>query len=165
MPCLDTTVTVQRMGSLDLCSLTARTIPVTGNPFNITVAFWPRYWAKRQRRASFGSVISIGCMNDPRSRYAKRFRDHLHDIEQPLIMIAIRFDSHSVIALRCESPAELSTSASRSSSAPFQAQPFAAFAKRTLRRKVVIWSRREDAVRCGHNGEQHEQGRSRQSPP
>src|SRR5713226_6727928 len=30
---------------------------------------------------------------------------------------------------------------------------------------VVIWSRREDAVGCGNNGEQHEQGRSRQSPP
>src|SRR6266404_6465856 len=30
---------------------------------------------------------------------------------------------------------------------------------------VVIWSRREDAVGCGHNGEQHEQVRSRQSPP
>ncbi len=42
MPCLGTTVTVQRMG-LDLCSMTERTMPVTGNPFNITVVFWPRY--------------------------------------------------------------------------------------------------------------------------
>jgi hypothetical protein len=63
MPCLDTTVTVQRMGLLDLTSITERTIPVTGNPFNITVAFWPRNWAKRQRRASIGSVISIACMH------------------------------------------------------------------------------------------------------
>jgi hypothetical protein len=63
MPCLGTTVTVQRMGLLDLISITERTIPVTGIPFNITVAFWPRYWAKRQRRASIGSVISIGCMH------------------------------------------------------------------------------------------------------
>ena len=30
---------------------------------------------------------------------------------------------------------------------------------------VAIWSRREDAVGCRHGGEQHEQGRSRQSPP
>ena len=30
---------------------------------------------------------------------------------------------------------------------------------------VAIWSRGEDAPGCGHNGEQHEQGRSRQSPP
>lgn len=43
-------------------------------------------------------------------------------------MIAIRFDSQSVIALRCQSRGALSTYASRSSSAPFQAQPFAAFA-------------------------------------
>src|SRR5258705_12252149 len=30
---------------------------------------------------------------------------------------------------------------------------------------VDIWSRREDAFGRGNNGEQHEQGRSRQSPP
>jgi hypothetical protein len=40
---LGTTVTVQRMGLLDLTSITERTIPVTGIPFNITVAFWPLY--------------------------------------------------------------------------------------------------------------------------
>jgi hypothetical protein len=34
---------VQRMGLLDLTSITERTIPVTGNPFNTTVAFSPRY--------------------------------------------------------------------------------------------------------------------------
>jgi hypothetical protein len=43
MPCLGTTVTVQRMGLLDLTSITERTIPVTGNPLNITVDFWPLY--------------------------------------------------------------------------------------------------------------------------
>jgi hypothetical protein len=42
-PCLGTTETIQRIGSLDLISITERTIPVTGNPFSITVAFWPRY--------------------------------------------------------------------------------------------------------------------------
>ena len=89
MPCFGTTETIQRAGLLALTSMTERTIPVTGNPFNITVAFWPRYWAKRQRRASFGSVISIGCMHHQRSRYAKRFRDDLHHIEQPLTMIPI----------------------------------------------------------------------------
>ena len=45
MRCLGTTVTVHRIGLLDLTSITERTIPVTGNPFNITVAFSPRYWA------------------------------------------------------------------------------------------------------------------------
>jgi hypothetical protein len=87
MPCFGTTETIQRAGLLDLTSMTERTIPVTGNPFNMTVAFWPRYWAKRQRRASIGSVISTACMHHQRSRYAKRFRDNQHDIEQSLIMI------------------------------------------------------------------------------
>jgi hypothetical protein len=63
MPCLGTTVTTQRVGSLDLTSITERTIPVTRNPFKITVAFWPRYWAQRQRRASIRSVISKVCMH------------------------------------------------------------------------------------------------------
>jgi hypothetical protein len=39
MPCLGTTETIQRVGLLDLTSITERTIPVTGNPFNINVAF------------------------------------------------------------------------------------------------------------------------------
>jgi hypothetical protein len=56
-----TTVTVHRVGVLDLSSLTARIIPVTGTPFKINLAFWPRYWAKRQRRASNGFVISMVC--------------------------------------------------------------------------------------------------------
>jgi hypothetical protein len=41
MPCLGTTVTVHRVGMLDLSSLTARIIPVTGNPFNINRALSP----------------------------------------------------------------------------------------------------------------------------
>jgi hypothetical protein len=45
MPCLGTTETIQRIGVLDLSSLTERTIPVTGNPPIITVALSPRYWA------------------------------------------------------------------------------------------------------------------------
>lgn len=42
--------------------------------FNL--AFSPRYWAKRQRRASFGSTISNFCMLATKSvAYAIRFRD------------------------------------------------------------------------------------------
>jgi hypothetical protein len=91
MPRFATTVTIQCVGLLDLTSMTERTIPVTGNPFSITVAFSPRYWAKRPRRASIGSVISIVCMHHQRSRYANQFRDDPQDIEQPLTMIAILF--------------------------------------------------------------------------
>ena len=43
-------------------SLTAWIIPVTGSPFKINIALWPRYWAKRQRLASEGSVISMVCI-------------------------------------------------------------------------------------------------------
>ena len=45
MPCLGMTETIQRIGVLDLSSLTERTIPVTGNPRILTVALSPRYWA------------------------------------------------------------------------------------------------------------------------
>jgi hypothetical protein len=38
-------MTVQRVGVLDLSSLTEQIMPVIGNPFNINLAFWPRYWA------------------------------------------------------------------------------------------------------------------------
>jgi hypothetical protein len=38
MICLGTTETIQRIGVLDASSRTERTIPVTGNPFNIDVA-------------------------------------------------------------------------------------------------------------------------------
>jgi hypothetical protein len=40
---LGTTETIQRVGMLDLSSLTERTIAVTGKPFNINLAFSPRY--------------------------------------------------------------------------------------------------------------------------
>jgi hypothetical protein len=43
MTCL--MVTVQRVGVLDLSSMTARTIPVTATPFNTNRDLWPRYWA------------------------------------------------------------------------------------------------------------------------
>ncbi len=75
MPCLGTTETIQRVGLLDLTSITERTIPVTRNPFNITIAFWPPYWARRQRRASTGSVISKVCMHHQWSRNAIQLRD------------------------------------------------------------------------------------------
>jgi hypothetical protein len=45
MPRLGITETIQRVGLLDLTSITERTIPVTGNPRSITVVFSPRYWA------------------------------------------------------------------------------------------------------------------------
>ena len=45
MPCFGTTLTIQRVGMLDLTSTTERTIPVIGNPFNIVLTFSPRYWA------------------------------------------------------------------------------------------------------------------------
>jgi hypothetical protein len=43
MVCWARIETIQRVGALDLSSLTERTIPATGNPFNINVAFSPRY--------------------------------------------------------------------------------------------------------------------------
>jgi len=45
MPCFGTTLTSQRVGLLDLTSITERTIPVIGNPFNTNLTFSPRYWA------------------------------------------------------------------------------------------------------------------------
>jgi hypothetical protein len=42
---LGTTVTIQRVGVLDLSSSTARTTPVTGNPSMVNLVFSPRYWA------------------------------------------------------------------------------------------------------------------------
>ena len=84
MLCLGITETIQRVGLLDLTSITERTIPVTGNPFKITVAFSPRYWAKRPRRASIGFVISIVCMHHQWSGFAKQFRDHIGSSREPL---------------------------------------------------------------------------------
>jgi hypothetical protein len=37
-------------------------IPVTGDPSMVSLIFSPRYWAKRQRRASFGSIVSNFCI-------------------------------------------------------------------------------------------------------
>src|SRR3954468_9201801 len=81
---MSATVTVHRVGLLDLISKIERTIPVTGNPSNITTALSPRYWAKRQRRASRGSVISIVCMQHQWSQYAIRFCDNQHRIREAL---------------------------------------------------------------------------------
>lgn len=64
-----------------------RTIPATGNPSNITTALSPRYWAKRQRRASRGSVISIVCMQHQWSQYAIRFCDDQHRIREELTKV------------------------------------------------------------------------------
>jgi hypothetical protein len=40
-----TTVTTQRVGELDLSSLTEQTNPVTGKPFMVKIVFSFRYWA------------------------------------------------------------------------------------------------------------------------
>jgi hypothetical protein len=56
------TVTIHRLGVLDLTSTTDRTIPVIVDPINLNRALPPRYWAKRARLASIGSVVSIDCM-------------------------------------------------------------------------------------------------------
>ena len=48
-----TTVMTQRAGRLDATSLTERTNPVTTEPSIVNVALWFRYWANRQRRATF----------------------------------------------------------------------------------------------------------------
>ena len=42
MPGLAMTVTIQRVGSLDLTSMTERTNPVTSDPSRVKVVFWPR---------------------------------------------------------------------------------------------------------------------------
>jgi hypothetical protein len=65
MPCIATTVMIQRLSVPDLSSLTDRTNPVTVAPIKFSVAFWPRYWAKRARLASIGSVVSMVCMLVP----------------------------------------------------------------------------------------------------
>jgi hypothetical protein len=42
---MSATVTVHRVGLLDLTSIIERTIPAMGSPFNVNIAFSPRYWA------------------------------------------------------------------------------------------------------------------------
>ena len=54
-------VTIHLVGVLDRSSITDRTIPLRGIPFSDNVTLSPRYWAKRKRRASFRSVVSIVC--------------------------------------------------------------------------------------------------------
>jgi len=39
------TVTIQRVGWLDLTSMIERTNPVTSDPFTVKVVFWPRCWS------------------------------------------------------------------------------------------------------------------------
>jgi len=59
---LGTTVTIQRIGVLVLSSSTERTTAVTGSPSMVNFVFSPRNWAYRQRRASFGSMVSNRCI-------------------------------------------------------------------------------------------------------
>jgi hypothetical protein len=59
------TVTIQRLSEPSPCSFTERTIPVTVDPISVNVASRPRYWAKRARLASVGSVVSMVCIIVP----------------------------------------------------------------------------------------------------
>jgi hypothetical protein len=56
-----TIVTIHRGGVQDRSSWTARTTPKNLEPFKLSSAGRPRYWALRQRRASTGLVISTVC--------------------------------------------------------------------------------------------------------
>src|ERR1700753_2595560 len=57
--------TIQRGDVLVESSFTERTRPLTVAPLKFNDTFSPRNWAKRTRRASFGSVISIDCIALP----------------------------------------------------------------------------------------------------
>ena len=39
------TVMIQRVGLLDLTSMTEWTNPVTSDPLTVTAVFWPRCWS------------------------------------------------------------------------------------------------------------------------
>jgi hypothetical protein len=45
IPCIQMTVTIQRLSVPEPSSLTDRTMPVTVDPISVNVAFWLRYWA------------------------------------------------------------------------------------------------------------------------
>jgi hypothetical protein len=49
MPCSATTVTIQRVGRLDLSSITDRTNPVTVDPINVNLAFGPDIGRSRRK--------------------------------------------------------------------------------------------------------------------
>jgi hypothetical protein len=68
------TLTIQRVGLLDLSSMIEWTSAVTSDPSTVTVVFWPRCWSYRQRLATFGSVVSNVCIQT-KPLHAKRFRD------------------------------------------------------------------------------------------
>src|SRR5829696_6544192 len=57
----ETMVISHRTGIQELSSLTDRTVPLTVARPNVRVATCPRYWAKRLRRASVGSLVWICC--------------------------------------------------------------------------------------------------------
>jgi hypothetical protein len=58
-------VTIQRGDVLVESTFTERTRPLTVAPLKFHVTLSPRNWAKRTRRASFGSTISIDCIALP----------------------------------------------------------------------------------------------------
>jgi len=54
-----TTVMIHRGGLVDGSSRTDRTVPKNLEPFRLSSAGSPRYWAKRQRRASTGRLFRL----------------------------------------------------------------------------------------------------------
>jgi hypothetical protein len=56
-----TIVTIHRCGQLDRSSWTDRTMPKNLDPFKLSSAARPLYWARRQRVASRKLVVSTVC--------------------------------------------------------------------------------------------------------
>jgi hypothetical protein len=54
-------VTIHRGGLLDGSSLTDRTTPKIVDPFKVSAAACPLYWARRQRWASMELLVSTVC--------------------------------------------------------------------------------------------------------
>ena len=58
---IGTIVTIHRCGMLNRSSWTDRTMPKIFDPFKLSSAVRPQYWARRQRRASTELVVSTVC--------------------------------------------------------------------------------------------------------
>ena len=75
---VDTIVTIHRGGAQDRSSWTARTVPKNLEPFKLSSAGRPRYWTKRQRRASTGLVISTVCTMTSSGQARTRYQSNLN---------------------------------------------------------------------------------------
>ena len=73
-----TIVTIHRGGAQDRSSWTARTVPKNLEPFKLSSAGRPRYWTKRQRRASTGLVISTVCTMTSSGQARTRYQSNLN---------------------------------------------------------------------------------------